>query len=90
MQMFYDNQTTIFIANNHVLHEHSKHVELTFTSFKKKIDTAYVHYKDQLGDSLPKPLARSPFSRLPSSLRESVKSVRECFISSSNLIWVFF
>lgn len=63
---------------------------LIFTSFKKKIDTAYVHYEYQLGDSLPKPLARSPFSRLPSSMRESVKSVRERFISSSNLIWVFF
>jgi len=73
MKIYYDNQSSIFIASNLVFHEHIKHIDVDChfirdLTIKKPIVTPYVQSEDQLGDILTKSLARSLFSFLYSKL----------------------
>ena len=69
MKMYCDKQTAIFIANNTVFHERTKHVKVDCCLIrdlllKKQITTAYVRSDNQLDDILTKPLACGPFCYL--------------------------
>ena len=73
IKMHCDNQSVISIASNMMLHERTKHIKVDChfihdLVIKKHIVTPYVQFKDQLGDILTKPLARSLFSILCSKL----------------------
>jgi hypothetical protein len=57
MEMYYYNETSIFIANNLVFHECSKHIEFDFhfiqnLLMRKQIIMAHIRSNDQLDDIL--------------------------------------
>ena len=73
MTLYCDNQTAIFIIDNPISHERTKHIEvdchfLRDLLMKKHIITTYLCSDNQLGDILTKTLARVPFRSLTSKL----------------------
>eukprot|EP01018_Ginkgo_biloba_P040990 Gb_08639 [translate_table: standard] len=76
--IFCDNQSTIALSKNPVLHGRSKHIDIKFHFIRelvksKEIKLSYCRSKDQVADILTKPLKEEDFNRLKNLLgmRES-------------------
>ncbi|CAA7029224.1 unnamed protein product [Microthlaspi erraticum] len=67
--LYCDNDAAIYIANNSVYHERTKHVDIDCYKFRENIDsgflkTMFVASQDQLADCLTKPLHPTLFHSL--------------------------
>ncbi|XP_049936458.1 retrovirus-related Pol polyprotein from transposon RE1 isoform X4 [Nymphaea colorata] len=73
MRMYCDNKSVINLANNPVLHDRTKHVEIDRHFIRERIDAKelmlpYMKSEDQTADILTKALSVTPFERNVSKL----------------------
>lgn len=71
--IFYDNQNTIMLAHNSIIHEITKHMEIDLFFVREKVlaktpGAIHILGTDQLVDVLTKPLSSSRFLELRSKL----------------------
>lgn len=71
--IFCDNQSTVQLSANPVLHSRSKHLELDLHFVREKVQSklvavTHISSTDQIADALTKPLAKSQFFNLRSKL----------------------
>lgn len=74
--IFYDNQSTVALSHNHVLHSRTKHMELDLFFVREKVLSkslvvCHVPTEAQIADILTKPLAKTPFCMLRDKLKFS-------------------
>lgn len=79
--VFCDNQSTILLSHNPVLHFRTKHLELDLYFFREKVQNGtltvtHVSTKDQIANILTKPLPKSQFHSLRFKL-----NVQDCPLS---------
>jgi hypothetical protein len=64
-RLYIDNKSAIDLCKNPVLHDRSKHIETKYHYIRdcveKKITVEQISTKDQLADTLTKPLGRDLF-----------------------------
>ena len=68
-----DNQSTIKLANNHVCHARSKHIDTQYHFVREKvqskeIDLIYCHTNENVADIFTKPLGKAKFETCRSKL----------------------
>lgn len=67
MTLFCDNLSTKHLAQNHVFHEKTKHLERDTHYVREQVETGlhttHISSANQLGDVLTKPLAAHPHYR---------------------------
>ena len=73
VKLYYDNQSTVKIAENPIFHARTKHVEVHYYFIKEKvleghIEMKYIRTKDQIVDIFTKELGGSKFEEFSKQL----------------------